>query len=249
MADETIPPDDDLELDDVSDAGDQDDAPDSDEVIESDDESDDKDSQDQDHQTTEKRLKDTQAALTRKAQENKELRTKYDELNGKLEILLRRQEEADKPKEETPEDDFGFLDNEEEQKTLLDDPKNVAGAIKKSVLAIGKTLSRRDQFLLNEVKKIVGSAVTDEGKAINQRVAVLRRDADYGQFSDEQLQVIAKKQLLAKAKKAGKDTYKGGFGGRGGYRGGTQTQEDDVTAEANRFLKMLYPDDKFDDKE
>lgn len=241
MADDELTPDD-LELDVASDAGGEDDAPEQDDSV------DDQDSQDQDPKITEKRLKDTQAALTKKAQENAELKSKFDQLNGKLEMLLQQQQAKTEKKEEEP-NEFQFLDDEAEQQKLLDDPKNVATTFKRVLAGLGTTLQKRDAYLLGEVKKLVQSNTSDEGRIVSATVQKLRQDSDYQAFSDEQLAVLAKKQIAAKAAKAKqKDNFKGGAGGNSGYRG-TSTGNDDTDAEVNRFLKMLYPKDKFDDKE
>lgn len=232
MADDELPPDD-LELEVESDAGGDDDAPEQDESV------DDQDSQDQDPKITEKRLKDTQAALTKKNQELSDFKSKFDSLNGKLELLLQQQQQKDKPADEKGE--FDFLDNEDEQKALLDDPKNVALALKKVLAGLGKTLEKRDAFMLGEVKKMVSANTSDEGRAVSQVVSKLRQDADYQGFSDEQLAVMAKKQIAAKAKSKTTDNFKGSAGSRNGYRGGNVPADDDVEAESERIFKMLYP--------
>ena len=244
MPQDRDPQDDDLELEDEPATPDDDDSPDSeDEVVDTD--SDPKDSDEPESKITEKRLKDTQAALTKANQANAELRKKVsevDELKGKLDLLLQQQREKQAPTEEVNE--FGFLDDEKETATLLDDPKNVASMLKKTLSGLAGILQKRDQHIIDQVRSMVDSTASDDGRAVRAKISELRKDDDYKVFSDEQLTVLAKKQIAAASKKGAKDKFRGGPGSSNGYRTGRVEDVDDaVEAEADRLFKMLYPDE------
>ena len=189
-----------------------------------------------------KRLKDTQRAFTKKSQEAAELRKKLDEmeqLKGEIkaikELSVQKQETQ---KEKSP---FEFLDEEETAQTLLDDPKNIISLQKKTLGGLAEILEKRDKALLSEIKKQLGSVVSDEGRALAKKVSELRKDNDYSAFTDEQLAVIAKKTIKTAP---AKDTYRGGMGGKSSARG---TLKEDEDASAKEIFKTLYPDDKWED--
>ncbi len=224
---EELPQDDVLELEDQpTDDGDQP------ENIGDDDKS---DSGAQDSKITEKRLKDTQAAYTRKSQEHAELQKKYAALEGKVDLLL--QQSQSKP-ESKPENPFGFLDDEKEVETLLEDPKNVANAFKKVIGTLPDIFERRDKVLISEMRKMFGSVATDEGREVAAKVAKLRQDSEYDSFTDDQLTVLAKKSLKAQAVK--KDKFKGGVGGSGGRVSRDGEGDDELEQLSNDYFKRLY---------
>lgn len=199
------------------------------------DKADEKDSEASELEVIKKRLKDTQAAFTRKSQENSELKNRMSALEGKLEGVIATQH---KPAEPKPENPFSFLDDEKQVETLLEDPKNVANAFKRVLGTLPDIFERRDKVLISEMKKMFGSVATDEGREVAAKVARMRQDSDYEAFSDEQLATLVKKSMKAQAAK--KDKFRGGVGGSGGGARADDGSDDELEASANDYFKRLY---------
>ena len=89
-----------------------------------------------------KQLQDTKRKLTEVAQERAELRERLAKLEGQFDVLNRTPQRA----EEQQQDPFEFMEREEWERELLDDPKNVASALKQIRDVFGRTLVARDKF-------------------------------------------------------------------------------------------------------
>lgn len=154
-----------------------------------------------------KRLRDTQSAYHKKSEELKRIQSELDKVVGKVDLLATQ---ATKKDEAPAEDPLSFLDDEELQTSLLDDGKNIAGALKKTVGALVGLLKSRDQYYDSRLKQ--GEAKSDPAYS---KVLELRKDKDYEGFSDDQLMVIAKKLVVnseAEEEEIPRDAYRGGAG-------------------------------------
>lgn len=128
----------------------------------------------------EKALKDTKAALTREQQAKADLRREMDELKGQVQALtaIKGSEQEAKP-EENP---LAFLDDPQYLQTLLDEPENVADAIKRMSQFIGNTLRARDAFYASEFQKR-----DPEVKRHNEKIAELRKNPALAHLDDATL--------------------------------------------------------------
>lgn len=140
--------------------------------------------------TNEKRVKDAQRAFHQEAQKRAELEKQIEKMNGQLSVLTdlmgNRNQPAPQPAQENP---FEFLDDDKFKEGLLDSSENVAGAIKRVVSEIGKTLHLRDQMLLQEL-----NSRDPEIKSASEQIRQFRQEnPDLGDLSDMQVAKIIKK--------------------------------------------------------
>lgn len=192
--------------------------------------------------TLEKRFKDTQAKLTKTATEKAELEKSLAQLTGKVDALVSMSNKSET--REAAEDPFKFLDDEEEVNNLLDDPKNVAKALKRTLAGIARVLEDRDRFVLGEIDRRDPTV-----REVREKVEELRKDSDYQGFSDKQLAVIVKKGLVKAPKADEEEDDDDGFrGGVGGGRKVAVARKRDKDAEVTSWMKKLGYD-RYDEEE
>lgn len=182
-----------------------------------------------------KRVKDAQAALTKANQRAAESEKKLVELEAKLDTVLKMRPPEQKP---PPENPLKWMDEPEFVEGLLDDPKNVQGALKRMVDFFGQTLEMRDRALFHEIETRDASVQSLRGK-----IAELKKDPDYEGFSDKQLATIARKQEQQAAPPDDGDDdepVRGGPGGGSAPRGKRQTEQE---REVQGWMRRLYKDE------
>ena len=136
-----------------------------------------------------KALKDTKAALTREQQRRAELERDLAKAQGALEVTrgLSRSEQKEKAAAITD-----FLDDPDFKDRLLDDPSNVAGALKRLVSDIGKELTRRDEFIIREIRK-----QSPERQSLKDKIAELKATEEFADWDEDFLVPIAKREVAA----------------------------------------------------
>jgi hypothetical protein len=101
-----------------------------------------------------KRYKDLQAAFTRTSQENSELRSKLDQLSGKVEAMMAT---VHPRQEEKPSDPLDFLVSKELEDEVLDNPATALKAIRKTAdlvrSQVAQLLDLRDRALMESLKR------------------------------------------------------------------------------------------------
>lgn len=197
----------------------------------------------------EKRLKDTQAAFTRKSQENAELRRELSEIKGKLDAVIQLRGQRD---EQNQPDPLAFLDDPKQVETLLDDPENVARGLKTVVGAFGRTLESRDAALLKAVKEIIANTGIQSPVAV--KVAEMKKEKAYEGLPDNVLEKIALNLVNSTASKSEDDEdedddqeqtrFRGApAGGKKFSRAAGGKGKSEVDQLADKFYKRLYKED------
>lgn len=139
---------------------------------------------------SEKRVKDAQRAFHEEAQKRAELEKQIEKMNGQLSVLTELVGNKNQPIPQAAEENpFEFLDDEKFKESLLDSSENVAGAIKRAVSEIGRTLHLRDQMLLQEL-----NSRDPEIKSASEQIRQFRQEnPDLQDLSDMQVAKILKK--------------------------------------------------------
>ena len=188
-------------------------------------------SQDSQPSTEEKRVRDAQAALTKKSQEAAQLKSEVDTLKGQVETLIKMGRQPETPQ---PPQRKNILEDEERLTTLLDDPKNVAMLLEEQKREILETLVLRDRAFYEELDKRDPSVRQLKGK-----IEELKKDPDFDGFSEMQLAVLAKKQIGTSREEP--EEIDDGF--RGSPAGGRRVEAKSKTEtdrETESWMRKLY---------
>jgi hypothetical protein len=130
-----------------------------------------------DPKVLEKRFRDSQSHIGKIQTENKELRSKLDQLIGRFEQIDRRETPAEKP----------WID-EISDETLRDDPSAVKAMLKRQREEFAEILEMRDRVFAERMK-----GYDPELRSNAEKIAKLREDPDLAKLPDEALLIIAKK--------------------------------------------------------
>jgi len=218
--------DDDLELDEADQSPDEDDSKDSD-----------------DGAKPNKRVSDAQRKVTEVAQDNKALRDEIMKLSGRLEAMNSKKEEV-----APPEHPLAYLENEEEQDKLLDDPKAIVQAMNKQMSFIIDLLKTRDRAFFEELNSRDPSV-----KKTESVVEKLKKNPRFKDFSDSELSKMVKSGVITVKQKEEEDgdeesNYTGAPGaGRRGGGGGASRKDKRLEDEIKSWERRLGYD-RFDVK-
>lgn len=217
--------DDDLELDEETPSPDVEEAKDSDEGGKPD-----------------KRVSDAQKKVTEQANELKALRDELMKLTGKLEASTKK-EESTPP----PEHPLAYLENEEEQDKLLDDPKAIVAAMNKQMGFIIDLLKTRDRAILEEI-----NGRDPEVKKETSVVEKLRQNPRFKDFTDSELSKMVRSGVIKVKQQEEEDAEEEEYsgtpgGGRRGGGGGASGKNRRVEDEVKQWERRLGYD-RFDVK-
>jgi len=184
---------------------------------------------------TEKALRDAKAELTRKSQESAEYRDKLMRLEAQMEVLLKQGGNGGAAPKNEP-DPMSFIYDEEFTSTILDDPKNVAKAVRATYETVGKRYNDLIDYVQGQFEKMRGEMEqrSPERQSLQAEIAKLKEDPDYATLPDAALVVIAKKQ-----RKAGGDQQRREYPGGPiqGRRASASPMDREIDRKATEILK------------
>jgi len=125
-----------------------------------------------------KRYKDSQRHITKIEQENKELRSRMDQLTGRFEQI-----QQTTPKQTEPD----WIDSIDDE-AIKDDPAKVKELLRRQEAEFVRLLQLRDGAFNERLAALDPSVLS-----VKDKIDELKKDPDYKGFSDKQLSVIAKK--------------------------------------------------------
>ena len=167
----------------------------------------------------EKRLADTEKALQERQREFHEISRQLAEVKGQMSVYTQQNQPVVKD----------VLDEDGIAAKLRDDPSAVLGILKQKLAEqqgqFASVLEARDRYYNDLIAKSDPNVV-----AMREKIAELKKDPDYGTFTDQQLAVIAQKSTPRKQ-------YRGA---PGGSRSGQVEKEADITE--STLWKQIYPD-------
>lgn len=129
-------------------------------------------------ETLAKRFKDSQAHISKIQNENKELRSRLDQLTGRFEQL---------GKQEPREPEKLWID-EIDDEAIRDDPSQVKAILKRQRQEFAELLELRDRAIAEHMK-----GYDPERRSMADKIAKLKEDPELKDLSDDALLVIAKK--------------------------------------------------------
>lgn len=140
--------------------------------------------------SADKRVRDAQRQMHQEAQKRAELEKQIEKMSGQLSVLTELVGNKGQPIPQAPQENpFEFLDDDKFKEGLLDSSENVAGAIKRVVSEIGRTLHLRDQMMLQEL-----NSRDPEIKSASDQIRSFRQEnPDLNDLSDMQVAKILKK--------------------------------------------------------
>jgi len=175
----------------------------------------------------EKRYKDLQAHTTRVEQENKTFRDSMARLEGRFEQFTSQNQQS-----EEAVDLFSDVDLDD----IRDDPATIIDVIRQQEAMRGQQfvemLEARDRAILAQIRLLA-----PDHDAIHSKVEELRSDPDFRGFGDEQLEVLARKQLKTTPKAAGVDPVSGGGGRR--LPNGRRGEPSETDRETEAWMKRM----------
>ena len=199
--------------------------------------------EEQDPKILAKRYKDTQAAYTKASQERADLKRQVEALQTQVNTVIQMSGKDGEKK--TPSNPFAFLDDESVQEKLLDDPKNIAQAMKQLLYGVAEMVDARDKAFISRIESVDPSVRT-----MRDKIAELKQDPDYRDFSDSQLAVIAKKQTDKKVEKEEEeDNYQGPMGNGRRIVRNKSSDKDSAEEKAINYWMSKIGYDRFDNKD
>jgi hypothetical protein len=177
--------------------------------------------------------------------ENKSLNEQISELKGKLDAMLQLQSEPKKNEPDVVSNDMAFLrmlDDENYQRGLGDDPKNVAAALKNIVSLIGNVLTARDNAISERFARYENDLFMESQSAqeLRSEMDELRQDENISKMglSNSQLAVIARKMKQSKQPDEKSDNFRGAPGGGSVVR---EKRNRKLESLEEQIAERLYP--------